>query len=116
MITFNKKINGITFLFRHFVFTSIPVFLIFYFSLSQAEPMKWVVVLPAGYLILVNDYNRLFTMFKQPLPLFVINILLSVACGVFPIKLFWLSILGVLFRIIMAFNITNLSKNLNNEI
>ena len=108
---FNKKIKGSSYIFRHFLYSLIPVFFIFYFSLSQTELMKWVVVIPAMYLMSVNDYNRFFTLFKHPLPYFVIITLLSLICGMFPVRLLWLSILVIIFRIIMAFNITSLSKN-----
>jgi hypothetical protein len=108
---FNKRIKGSSYIFRHFLYSSIPIFFIYYFSLSQIEPMKWFVVLPAMYLISVNDYNRFFTLFKQPLPYFIILVLLSIICGMFPVIFLWLSILCIIFRIIMAFNITTLSKN-----
>ena len=119
MILFNKKIKGGIYLLRHFVYSLIPIFLVFYFEISQTEPIKWVIVLPFMYLIGVNDYNRFFTflpnskftLFKKPLPFFMILVLLSIICGMFPIKAFLLSILCIFFRIIMAFNITSIKNN-----
>jgi hypothetical protein len=111
MILFNKKIKGGIYLLRHFVYSLIPIFLVFYFEISQTEPIKWVIVLPFMYLIGVNDYNRFFTLFKKPLPFFMILVLLSIICGMFPIKAFLLSILCIFFRIIMVFNITSIKKN-----
>jgi len=111
MIIFDKKIRGGIYFLRHFVYSLIPIFLVFYFEISQTEPIKWVIVIPFMYLIAVNDYNRSYTLFKKPLPFFMILVLLSVICGMFPIKAFLLSTLCIIFRIIMSFNITSITKN-----
>jgi len=72
IIKFNEKIKGSIFLLRHFIFTTIPILCISYLELSQTELLKWVFALPFMYLMAVNDYNRLFTLFKNPLPIFMI--------------------------------------------
>ncbi|MDA7578591.1 hypothetical protein N8692_03820 [Flavobacteriales bacterium] len=107
LVNFNLKLKGGIFLFRHFLFTSIPVIIVIMLQLEVNSPAKWLSVLPAMYLIAVNDYNRLYTLFKNPLPIFMIMVLISVVCGIFPNELLWLSSLGIFFRILLVFNIGN---------
>ena len=115
LLNFNIKIKGGVFLLRHFLYTYIPLFLITYLNITQTEPLKWVIVFPFMYLMAVNDYNRLFTLFKKPLPIFMGMVIASIICGLFPVEMLYLSIALILFRILLAFNIGN-KKNTNEEI
>lgn len=114
LTNFNIQIKGGIYLLRHFIYVSIPITLVITLQLEVHSPIKWLCVIPAMYLMCVNDYNRLFTLFKNPLPIFMIMVLVSVVCGIFPEELLWLSSLGILFRILLAFNIGN-KKTENNE-
>tara|TARA_B100000963_G_scaffold345438_1_gene349543 strand:+ start:20 stop:676 length:657 start_codon:yes stop_codon:yes gene_type:complete len=116
LVNFNIQLKGGIFLFRHFLFTSIPVIIVLMLQLEVNSPIKWLSVLPAMYLIAVNDYNRLYTLFKNPLPIFMIMVLVSVVCGIFPNELLWLSSLGILFRILLAFNIGNKKIEQNQDL
>jgi len=107
LFNFNLHIKGGIFLFRHFLYTLFPLIIVSSLQLEVNSPIKWLVVLPFMYLMAVNDYNRLFTLFKNPLPIFMITVLVSVVCGVFPKELFWFSRVAFLFRIMLAFNIGN---------
>ena len=115
LLNFNIKIKGGVFLLRHFLYTYIPLFLITYLNITQTEPLKWVIVFPFMYLMAVNDYNRLFTLFKKPLPIFMCIVIASIICALFPVEMLYLSIALILFRILLAFNIGN-KKNTNEEI
>ena len=115
IIKFNEKIKGSIFLLRHFIFTTIPILCISYLELSQTELLKWVFALPFMYLMAVNDYNRLFTLFKNPLPIFMILAFGSMICALFPVKMFYISLLLLLFRVVIAFDIIKIInlKNMN---
>ena len=115
LLKFNIKIKGGIYLLRHFIYTIIPVLYISILNLSVIDPLKWIVVIPMMYLMAVNDYNRLFTLFKKPLPVFMAMVIVSIICGLFPVEMLYLSFALILFRILLAFNIGN-KKNTNEEI
>lgn len=107
LFQFNNEIKGVVFLIRHIIYSLISAFYVYYYNISSTEPLKWIVVIPMMYLMAVNDYNRLFTLYKKHLPIFMIMLLASLICGVFPQEMFYLSITIIVFRFLLAFNIGN---------
>lgn len=108
---FNVKTKGWVFLIRHLIYSYVPYFLINSFELSQTEIRKWIIAIPFMYLMSVNDYNRLYTIYRNPLPIFIILVIVSLIVALFPNDLIILLAIAILFRLYISTNFYK--KNMN---
>ena len=111
LVNFNLPLKGFSYLMRNLIYTVFPLILILSLGLNQLEPTKWIIVIPFMYLMAINDYNRLYTLFPTPLPIFIIMLLVSLPAVISPGKFIILTNIIILWRLIMAFNIGNKKNN-----